>query len=64
MGWNKAGERLLVTVDGRQPDISVGMTLAEAAELLLALGATDGINLDGGGIDHVRRRRDGGEHAE
>jgi hypothetical protein len=25
------------------------MTLAEAADLLLALGATDGINLDGGG---------------
>jgi hypothetical protein len=49
VGWNPAGERLLVTVDGRQPDISVGMTLAEAADLLLALGATDGINLDGGG---------------
>jgi hypothetical protein len=49
VGWNPAGERLLVTVDGRQPDRSVGMTLAEAADLLLALGATDGINLDGGG---------------
>jgi hypothetical protein len=49
VGWNPAGERLLVTVDGRQPDVSVGMTLAEAADLLLALGATDGINLDGGG---------------
>jgi hypothetical protein len=49
VGWNPAGERLLVTVDGRQPDVSVGMTLAESADLLLALGATDGINLDGGG---------------
>jgi hypothetical protein len=49
LGWNPAGEKLLVTVDGRQPDTSVGMTLAEAADLLLALGATDGINLDGGG---------------
>jgi hypothetical protein len=49
VGWNPAGERLLVTVDGRQPEASVGMTLAEAADLLLALGATDGINLDGGG---------------
>ena len=38
-----------MTVDGRQPDTSVGMTLVEAADLLLALGATDGINLDGGG---------------
>ena len=49
VGWNPAGERWLVTVDGRQPDRSVGMTLAEAADLLLSLGATDGINLDGGG---------------
>jgi hypothetical protein len=49
VGWNPSGERLLVTVDGRQPDRSVGMTLAEAADLLLGLGATDGINLDGGG---------------
>jgi hypothetical protein len=49
VGWNPAGEKLLVTVDGRQPDKSVGMTLAEAADLLLQLGATDGINLDGGG---------------
>ncbi|MGH9038844.1 MAG: phosphodiester glycosidase family protein [Acidimicrobiia bacterium] len=49
VGWNPAGETLLVTVDGRQPDVSVGMTMAEAADLLLALGATDGINLDGGG---------------
>ncbi|HYT38846.1 MAG TPA: phosphodiester glycosidase family protein [Acidimicrobiia bacterium] len=49
VGWNPAGERLLVTVDGRQPEASVGMTLGEAADLLLSLGATDGINLDGGG---------------
>ena len=49
VGWNAAGEQWLVTVDGRQPDASVGMTLAEAADFLLALGATDGINLDGGG---------------
>ncbi|HZQ77889.1 MAG TPA: phosphodiester glycosidase family protein [Acidimicrobiia bacterium] len=48
VGWNAAGEKWLVTVDGRQ-DTSVGMTLAEAANFLLALGATDGINLDGGG---------------
>ena len=49
VGWNTAGDKLLVTVDGRQPDASVGMSLAEAADLLLSLGATDGINLDGGG---------------
>jgi exopolysaccharide biosynthesis protein len=49
VGWTPSGETLLVTVDGRQPEVSVGMTLAESAELLLALGATEAINLDGGG---------------
>ena len=49
VGWNPGGATLLVTVDGRQPEHSVGMSLLEAADLLLALGATEGINLDGGG---------------
>lgn len=45
----KDGRVLLATVDGRQPGVSVGMTLAELASLLLEFGAGDGINLDGGG---------------
>ena len=49
VGWTPGGDKLLVTVDGRQPGVSVGMTLHEAADLLLGLGATEGINLDGGG---------------
>ena len=36
-------------MDGRQPGFSDGMTLGEAADLLIGLGATDAINLDGGG---------------
>lgn len=43
---------LLVTVDGqpeRGPAGSVGMTLAEFADLLVSLGARDALNLDGGG---------------
>ncbi|CAN5917934.1 hypothetical protein BH23ACT10_BH23ACT10_24410 [soil metagenome] len=42
------GTVLLVTVDGRQAH-SVGMTMWELAQLLLDLGATDGLSLDGGG---------------
>jgi len=42
-------ELILVVVDGRQPDWSIGMTLAELGGLLLRLGAWDGVNLDGGG---------------
>lgn len=45
----KDGKLLMITVDGRQPGISVGMTLQELAEYLLSLGVVDAINLDGGG---------------
>jgi hypothetical protein len=45
-----AGRRiLLVTVDGRQAPYSDGMTLRELASLMLALGARNALNLDGGG---------------
>ena len=40
---------LLVTVNGRQPNISVGMTLTELGNLLIELGAQQAMNLDGGG---------------
>ena len=49
VGWTPGGDTLLVTVDGRQPEASVGMTLHEATDFLIALGATEAINLDGGG---------------
>ncbi len=45
----KDGKLLMVTVDGRQPGVSVGMTLPELAEYLHSLGAVDAMNLDGGG---------------
>jgi Phosphodiester glycosidase len=45
----QSGRILLVTVDGRQPDVSVGMSLTELAALLLEFGAVEAINLDGGG---------------
>ena len=45
----KDGRMLLATVDGRQPVMSVGMSLPELAGLLLEFGVLDAINLDGGG---------------
>jgi hypothetical protein len=48
-GVRADGTLLLVTVDGRRPGWSVGMTLPEAARLMRSLGARDAINLDGGG---------------
>ncbi len=40
---------LLVTVDGRQAPDGSGLDLPSFADLLIALGATDAVNLDGGG---------------
>ncbi|RCW43820.1 MULTISPECIES: phosphodiester glycosidase family protein [unclassified Halanaerobium] len=49
LGVNSKNQLMLVTVDGRQPDFSIGMTLEEMADLLKWLGAEDAVNLDGGG---------------
>lgn len=43
------GKFLMITVDGRKPGVSVGMTLPELAEYLKSLGAIEAMNLDGGG---------------
>lgn len=49
IGWQADGTILLAVVDGRQPQWSVGMTLAELAELMRDLGCQEALNLDGGG---------------
>ncbi len=48
IGWNKT-HYFLVEVDGRQPDLSVGMTFPELADYMAQLGCEEAINLDGGG---------------
>jgi hypothetical protein len=49
VGVCEDGTLLLVTVDGRQPEESVGMSLPELTDLMLELGAVSAVNLDGGG---------------
>ena len=50
VGVASQGRRLLlITIDGRQPGYSVGTTNRESARVALELGATEAINLDGGG---------------
>jgi hypothetical protein len=48
-GVRDDGRVLLVTVDGRRPGWSAGVTLPEAARLMRSLGARDALNLNGGG---------------
>ena len=47
VGWSPT-HLYLITVDGRQPGLSVGMKLAELAEFMANLGCTEAMNFDGG----------------
>jgi hypothetical protein len=49
VGVRADGTLLFVTVDGRRPDESVGMSLRELTDLMLELGCVSANNLDGGG---------------
>ncbi len=51
------GRIFLLEVDGRQPEISVGVTRPQFSALMHALGATEGLLLDGGGSSTLVVRR-------
>lgn len=57
------GRLFLVEVDGRQADLSVGVTRREFAALMRSLGATEGLLLDGGGSSTLVVRRLGDSDA-
>ena len=48
VGWNEK-HLFLVQVDGRQLDVSLGMTFAELAAFMVKLGCDQAMNFDGGG---------------
>jgi hypothetical protein len=50
VGLDRTGRRAwLAVIDGRRPGYSMGMTLRQVGSLMQALGATQALNLDGGG---------------
>ena len=48
LGWNK-DFIFMVEVDGRQSNLSVGMSFSELATYMIKLGCEQALNLDGGG---------------
>ncbi|MDQ3637636.1 MAG: phosphodiester glycosidase family protein, partial [Actinomycetota bacterium] len=52
-GVTPNGNLLLVAVDGRRPDYSVGASFVESARIMKALGVEEAVNLDGGGSTAV-----------
>lgn len=53
VGMNADGDLMLVVVDGRQDDYSIGLHREEFAELMRELGAVDALALDGGGSSEM-----------
>jgi len=49
IGTDRRGAIWLITVDGRNPSVSLGMSLAELQALAARLDLRDALNLDGGG---------------
>ena len=49
IGVAEGGAIWLVTIDGRQPKLSSGMSLKELQSLARRLRLVDALNLDGGG---------------
>ena len=53
VGIKPNGNWIFVVVDGRQPELSVGMNLHELANFIEKLGCEKALNLDGGGSSHI-----------
>jgi hypothetical protein len=58
------GTLFLIEVDGRQPELSVGVTRHEFSALMRSLGATEGLLFDGGGSSTLVVRRLGDVYAD
>ncbi|MFY9886615.1 MAG: phosphodiester glycosidase family protein [Candidatus Cybelea sp.] len=51
------GRLFLIEIDGRQPELSVGVTRRQFSALMRSLGATEGLLFDGGGSSTLVVRR-------
>ncbi len=49
VGFDDEGRLYIMVVDGRQPSVSNGASLPDMAMIFIELGATNAINIDGGG---------------
>ncbi len=49
MGYTSDGYLVVMVIQGRFPGIAEGATLTQEAKLLIGLGCTEALNLDGGG---------------
>lgn len=63
IGMTKDGSLLLLEVDGRQPSLSIGVLQPQLASLLIAFGAQNAMQVDGGGSSTLVARLPGDTRA-
>ena len=64
IGIKADGSVVMLVVDGRQFPTSVGQSLRQVAETMLALGCVDALNLDGGGSATFVSQHEGSDALE
>ena len=64
VGITGDGTLLLFEVDGRQPDVSIGVLQPQLAALMIAFGVQTGMQFDGGGSSEMAARLPGDDRAE
>ncbi len=57
------GRLLFFQIDGRQPDLSIGVLQTQLAALMIAFGAGTGMEFDGGGSSTIVARLPGNQNA-
>lgn len=65
VGFSRDGKTMyMLTVDGRQPEFSAGVSLDELATMMVDLGAWSAVNFDGGGSTTLVAREPGQDEVE
>jgi hypothetical protein len=62
-GITSDGTLLLFEIDGRQPDLSIGVLQPQIASLMIAFGVVNGMQFDGGGSSTLVARLPGDDRA-
>ncbi|MCD7774202.1 MAG: phosphodiester glycosidase family protein [Clostridiales bacterium] len=61
VGIKADGSVVFLVVDGRQAPTSCGVTYSELADMMIALGCVDALNLDGGGSSTMLSQHEGSD---
>lgn len=64
IGYKQDGTVIILAVDGRQPGLSIGITMYDLATLMIDYGCDEAVNLDGGGSTQLVMKNPGNSQLE